>query len=80
MIKLDKTIDPAWDTANTPGTVKAAWDAVNHASGYSVQLYKGVDASGSPVSVTALVTEYDFTAAINETGVYTFKVRAVGKH
>ena len=45
-----------WDAA-TPG--KASWDAVEHASGYSIQLYKDGTALGNAVTVTD--TDYTFT-------------------
>jgi hypothetical protein len=56
--------------------ITAQWDAVPNAIGYSVQLYKGGAASGSPVSVTSGTSYagFDLSAA----GVYTFKVKAVG--
>ena len=45
-----------WDDA---ALGKASWDAVAHASGYSVQLYKDGTALGTAVTVT--VTNYTFT-------------------
>ena len=65
-----------WDSS-TPG--KAKWNAVDHASAYDVQLYKGGTALGSPVSVSSGI-EYDFTADITASGSgsYTFKVTAIG--
>ncbi len=65
-----------WDTS-TPA--KAIWDAVDNASSYTVQLYKGGTAVGSSVS-DITYNYYDFTAAITEngSGTYTFTVQAIG--
>lgn len=65
--------DLAWDT-ETPA--KATWTAVDNASNYTVQLYKGGETSGE--AVTANTNSYDFTSAITESGSYTFTVTAVG--
>uniref|UniRef100_UPI0028A98D54 beta strand repeat-containing protein n=1 Tax=Lacrimispora sp. TaxID=2719234 RepID=UPI0028A98D54 len=66
----------AWDST-TPG--KATWNAVNNAVNYSVQLYKGGAAQGSPVN-RGTATEYDFTSeiAVAGAGSYTFTVTAQG--
>ena len=72
---------------------KASWDAVEHASGYSIQLYKDGTALGSAEAVTE--TNYTFTipeppakdsddsttttpTAITEAGKYSFHVIALG--
>ena len=72
---------------------KASWDAVEHASGYSIQLYKDGTALGSAEAVTE--TNYTFTipeppakdsddsttttpTAITEAGKYSFHVTALG--
>ncbi len=70
--KLKKPGSPQWD-----GTVpeKAVWQAVEHASGYSVRLYKGTAPVGGEVSVSG--TEHTFS--ITEPGSYTFKVKAKGE-
>ncbi|NLH92597.1 MAG: hypothetical protein GX481_09160, partial [Atopobium sp.] len=60
----------AWNYLNT------TWDAVENSTGYSVQLYKDGIAPGNPKSVT--VNACDFTSEITETGIYTFKVTAIG--
>ena len=53
---LPAPINADWDDA-VPG--KASWDAVEHASGYSIQLYKDGTALGSAETVTG--TNYTFT-------------------
>lgn len=62
-----------WDTSIP---TKATWSAVEHATGYSVQLFKDGVAVGSAISATGL--EKNFAASILESGNYTFKVKAVG--
>lgn len=74
-VQLPKPANAKWDD-----TVKgkAVWDAVENASGYQVQLYKGeVLIISQPVSEQSQ-TSYDFTSEIKETGDYTFKVKALG--
>ncbi len=57
----------------------ASWTGVENANaGYSVQLYKGDTALGSPVSVAAGVYEHDFSASMTGAGSYTVKVTAKG--
>ncbi|HEX2944676.1 MAG TPA: Ig-like domain-containing protein, partial [Clostridia bacterium] len=75
-VQLTTPTGLAWD-GTIPG--KATWNTVSNVTSYTVQLYKGGTAQSSAVTgVTA--TEYDFTAAIASegTGVYTFRVTAVG--
>lgn len=74
-VQLLKPANAKWDD-----TVKgkAVWDAVENASGYQVQLYKGeVLIISQPISEQSQ-TSYDFTSEIKETGDYTFKVKALG--
>jgi len=70
--KLSTPTNLAWDD-ETPA--KATWDAVENASGYAVQLFKGVADIGGSVKVTDACC--DFTSAITETGAYTFTVMAL---
>lgn len=75
---LDAPIDPIW-SGSTPGST--AWNAVDGASGYKVQLYKNgtEDANKVGEEVSASVTGTDLEALIvsNGTGTYYFKVKAV---
>ncbi len=71
--KLETPGTLAWDTT-TPA--KAAWGTVEYASSYTVQLYKDGSAHSTRAGITN--TYYDFTAAITETGAYTFTVQAIG--
>lgn len=59
------------------GNGKAVWDAVENADGYQVQLYKNSVEYG-PAETVSGQTSYDFTSKIKETGLYTFKVKAIG--
>jgi methionine-rich copper-binding protein CopC len=65
-------------TLNASGA--ANWADVTNESSYTVQLYKDGTTSGSPVSVAAGVTSYNFLAAMRAAGAgsYTVKVTAVG--
>ena len=63
--------NPTWDSV---GTGRVTWNAVEHATGYSVQLYKNGSAVGNANTTTG--TEYTFP--ITEAGSYTFKVKATG--
>ncbi len=73
--KLDDSVAPLSAPTNLTweGTT-AKWDAVENASGYSVQLYKDGVAQGEPVTTT----ETEYTFPISESGSYTFKVKAIG--
>lgn len=68
---LDSPQSLAWSDENYG---RATWNAVTHATGYSVQLYKDGTAVGAAVSTTE--QSYGFT--IIEVGNYTFKVKATG--
>lgn len=64
--QLNKPLGLFWSAAN-PGTAK--WGEVNHASGYSVELYK--DGNSTPVSTqgtTATIRQFDFSTAIQSNG------------
>ncbi len=65
-----------WDNTTTPGTVKAAWDAVPDADHYLVTLYVGgmLKTSTNPTG-----TSVDFTSSLQGYGLgdYTFTVKAV---
>ena len=61
-------------TSDAHGTATACWDAVENASGYTIQLYKDGAAQGDAVVVTG--TSHEFSIA--EPGTYTVKVRASG--
>jgi|GEM_PF-2036130 len=75
-VQLDTPAGLAWDST-TPG--KAIWSAVPNVTSYTVQLYKGGSAQGSPATGVT-VTEHDFTSVIASagSGSYTFKVTAIG--
>lgn len=51
---------------------------MENASGYQVQLYKGVVLIISQPISEQSQTSYDFTSEIKETGDYTFKIKALG--
>lgn len=74
-VQLPKPANAKWDDM-VKG--KAVWDAVENASGYQVQLYKGVVLIISQPISEQSQTSYDFTSEIKETGDYTFKVKALG--
>ncbi len=74
VVKLNAPTGLVWDSA-VKG--KAIWGAVSNAASYTVQLYKDGLAAGS--AVTGITnTNYDFSARITESGVYTFTVIAAG--
>jgi hypothetical protein len=73
--KYENKILPAPANLTWDGTT-ATWDAVTGAEGYSVQLYKNGEVSGSAVSVTS-GTSHDFET-LAQAGVYTFTVTATG--
>lgn len=52
----------------------ASWGAVSGAGSYRVTLYKNGGETGSSFEVTGLT--YDFSDVINESGAYTFRVKA----
>lgn len=56
-----------------PGKATARWGAVEHASSYSVQLYKNGVAQGQPVPAEGTTCEL----AIPDAGSYTFTVQAI---
>ena len=74
-VALSAPTNAKWDTSLSG---RAVWDAVANASGYSVQLYKNSAAQGEAVTTTA--TSYDFASIIADTGIYTFKVKAIGNN
>lgn len=62
------------DDIGWKSTYVASWDSVDGRKNYQVKLYRG----GSLVTtVTTNSTSYNFSADMNRTGDYTFKVRAV---
>lgn len=72
--KLSSPGNVMWDDT---AEGNAVWDAVDHASGYQLQLYKGSATVGSAQTVIGQ-TSYDFTSEIGETGIYKFTVKALG--
>ena len=72
---LTAPTNPGWANS-TPGIAK--WDAVDNASGYTVQLYKDLTLVDTSDAGTAL--EYNFTSKIATTGNgdYIFNVQARG--
>lgn len=68
--------DLAW-SITAPG--QATWNTVEHASGYSVQLYKDNEPLGQPVSINdGSTTSHDFTDEMTQPGSYTFTVTTTG--
>lgn len=61
-------------TSTAPGKATAAWDEVQNASGYTVQLYKDGEADSNPTITTGTSCEF----SIAEAGSYTVKVKANG--
>ena len=61
-------------TSTAPDKATATWDAVQDASGYTVQLYKDGQADGDPIITTGTSCEFSIAVA----GSYTVKVKANG--
>ncbi len=86
----EETTPPKIDTEETPTEAKklpaptnptwsnsvAAWNAVEGALAYRVQLYKNNSVYGDPITVTS--TSCNFASQMTETGNYSFTVTALG--
>lgn len=58
----------------------ATWTDVQNETGYLLQLYKGVEAVGNAIEVTAGTVSYDYLSVMRDTGVgsYTVSITAKG--
>ena len=75
-IRLPEPTDLALTSAE-PGKVTVTWKAVEHASGYSVQLVKNGGPQGK-AAVVGATDELTHTFGITDSGTYTVNVTAMG--
>lgn len=77
--KLDTPTGLYWDGDKE---TRAAWEEVEHATGYKVFLFRKSDSDTNIIvsEVKTKKTTYDFSRKMDQEGEYVFKVRALGRN